>query len=238
MKIGKSFVGMLTLGGIAAVVSLAVQPAAAVVTTYTSRAAFESAATGTLTKEGFESSTVGSAFLPHSFPSGLVVDRPSGVVGVSVGRAASFEFANTTPAGANYLGFAEGLGDYTARFDLPASADAFGFDMSGYQGVSFGTGSFAARLALISGNTTVDSFSVPDATDFSAHFNGFISSVPFDRVDLTIYHLTDSVSTADYAAFDEVTFNSTNGAVPEPVTACLGAMALSGLALSLARRRA
>jgi len=185
-------------------------------TLFADRGAFD-AAVGPTTTEGFETTSVGTLTLPFTFPSGLVVDLAAGDPEALVGSGDPFGygFTNTTPGGENYLAFQLGLGSsYTVSFGLPATADAFGFDLSGFQPVEFGSGGFQAAF-LLSGSL-VFSATVSDSTDLTVDFWGFLSDTIFDEVQITI--AGDNRSN-DYVAFDEVSFNSE--AVPEPATMLL-----------------
>ena len=123
-----------TIVAAGAVLWLAPQRSRAVISVFTTRAAFNGAAAGPLTTEGFEAMPLADLTLPATIvPSNLVVSRPAGVVSVYVSDVNQFGFVNTT-AGSKYLAFGRNPpsgsenGNYDAQFGLPAPANAFAFD--------------------------------------------------------------------------------------------------------------
>lgn len=210
---------------------LAAQHATAATSTYTTRAAFATAAGTPLTTETVEDETLGTKPSPTALAgSGLTTSVASGSVDIQIRNTdpSSYGTVNTTPGGTQFLAFGyanTGAGPFTAQFAGPTMT-AFGFDLSGYQGTANGTGGF--NVELRSGGSTVDSFFVADATAFSAHFRGFVATTPFDAIRLTFAPVPTN---SDILAFDEISFGN---AVPEPAALAAGVV---GLAL-LRRRRA
>lgn len=196
----------------------------AVINTYTSRALFEAAATGPLTSEGFESEPEGDIVTPYTTASGLIADVVAGDVlrtYVTPQDAVTWGFENTTPAGENVLGYGDidsAALPYSAVFAIEPGMTAIGFDISGFQPISAGSGGFTATFN--NNGAFVDAIFVNDATDFSVHFHGLVTDFTFDEVEIEI-----GGTFTDYAAFDEVTFN----VVPEPSALALLMIVLAAL---------
>lgn len=205
-----------------AVLLLVTGPATAAVTTFTDRTTFETAVSGFLVSEGFEGLAPGPVVPPESFASGLEVDVSGGTVApliVDADPPPVFGYTNTTPGGANALAF-EGTGNYVVSFRVPLG-NAFGFDLSGFQPVTFASGGFT--IEFLEDGILVESTFVADVSDFTVEFHGFTTDASFDEV---LIEITTDAGTADFAAFDEVTFVSSQAtAVPTLGTLALGLLA-------------
>jgi PKD repeat protein len=220
--------GTVARGAIWALLALVGAAAGATVTTFTNKGAFVAATGGAfLTVEGFEFGTVGPLLLPATFPSGLSVDLASGDFNASVvDLPTGYGYTNTTLGGKNVLAF-EGNGDYTVAFSVPLS-NAFGFDLSGFQPVHFGSGGFHA--SFLRNGAQVDDVFVVDETDFTVDFRGFTSDGIFDEVRIWIMSGFSTEEAGDFVAFDEVVFAAFQ-TTPSPLTASFTATCPFGICI-------
>jgi PEP-CTERM motif-containing protein len=116
----------------------------------------------------------------------------------------------------------------TLRITLPSAVDAFGF---GFALLSTSVVPAATTLSLFNGATAVGSLSFSGAPDpaFTGGFAGILSTLAFDRVDVTF-----NSSAAPAFALDNIRTASEASVVPEPGTLLLLA---TGLGALCARRR-
>ena len=217
---------------IAASATLAPLAAASVVIEYDTRAEFETDAMGPLAIEDLESEPHADLMLPSTLDSGLAVNLTSGDVTVFVDFQNLNGFQNTTAKGRNYLAFGRNIppaqtGSFTAAFELTQSSNAFGFDISGIQ-TQLSSNGF--QVTTLADGQIVDDYFVPFEIEIgNAAFYGLISEETFDEVRIHISAFNGS-GTADYVAFDEITW----GGVPTPGATSL--LALSALAATRRRR--
>jgi len=194
--------------------------------------------TGALSIENFESEQLGDLALPTGFDSGLGLSMGSGAVSsyIGAGDPDNFGFENTTAMGRNYLAFGRNVmvpgapdmpqtGSYTAVFSLGESVNAFGFNLSGAE---FAFAAMGLNVTTFSNGQIRDDFFFASDQFFGVDFYGMITDDSFDTISINIPVLTGG--TADYVAFDDVTW----GAVPAPSTPAL--LALGGLGATRRRR--
>ena len=203
--------------------------AAADVSVFTDQDLFH-AQTGALTIETFENETLGELALPAVFTSGLTAEIVSGDVAsmIEAGNPDSFGFQNTTEGGRKYLRFGQVLdtGSYSVEFTFGMSANAFGFNLSGFQ-PSDAAGGF--NVSIFSNGQLTEDFFVPSDQPFpGVGFYGFVSSSDFDAIRINLPVL-NNLSNADYVAFDDVAWG-----VPTP--SALSLLGMAGLCLSKRRR--
>lgn len=213
----------------AALAAAAATNALAAVNTYDDRATWEAATTSPLQVETFENDTLGDFVGMKTFSSGLEAGLFNGAVDSYVAAGtSSFGFENTTNPGRKYLAFGRHningtaqQGSYSVEFILGASTNAFGFDLSGLQ-TSNGAGGI--NVTAFDGIQIAEDFFFASDQEFTAAFYGFVSDQNFDRVRINI---PVNIGSADYVAFDDVTFS-----IPTP-----GAATLAGIAALAATRR-
>lgn len=224
--------------GVAALATLAALAphARAALALFGDRAAWQAAVNGPIALETFEDYAPTDVTLPGTAPTGLSARFVAGNVSVFVGAGDpdGHGFANTTPAGRNYLGFGRRVGDAweTGDFVVGLSGGpmtAFAFDLSGWQ-PAFSVGLLS--LQLVRNGQPFDGTIVPgDAFDPSARFIGVTSDQVFDEIWVGIAAFPQFGGIADFVALDDIAW-----AVPTPGTTA--ALALTALAAGRRRRNA
>ena len=132
---------------------------------------------------------------------------------------------NITPPNIASIGDNAGI----LRVTLPGPATMFGY---GYALLTLTPVSDATSIALFDGTTAVGTLSYagePDPT-FTGGFAGIQSTLAFNRIDITF----NSVEAAAFAV-DDVRFNATGNAVPEPSSMLLLSAGLAVLVILTAR---
>jgi len=224
----------ITLATITAI-TLPASLALAVTTTYTDRALYTLDA-GLSQVENFESEDLGQFAMPTTFSSGLSADLFNGSVSslIEAGDPDEYGFQNTTDDGRKYLrmgqrpiGGADETGSYTIQFTTDSAVNSFGFNISGFQP---GVGANGFNLTLMNDAQIVDDLFIPsDLSATEVGFFGFINAQgDFNTIRINIPVISNQ--TADYVAFDDVTWAT----IPAPSTASL--LALTTL-LATRRRR-
>jgi hypothetical protein len=187
---------------------------------YNTRSAWLTAVGGAVVTERFEDEPIATLSLPSTFAgSNFGIDV---AVGTMVARLESGNQGYAFPVnGSKFLGTQnDTTRDYTAKFLLPYSTTAFGFDITGFQDFDNQGG---IDIDLYLGNSPVDNGFLTLPGTYGPDFRGVVGTNPFDNVRLTFSNL-------DYVGFDDVSA----AGVPEPA----GAAALAtGLALLLLRPR-
>ncbi|MAO22538.1 MAG: hypothetical protein CMJ25_17460 [Phycisphaerae bacterium] len=192
--------------------------------------------TGPQTIEDFEAEQLAQIAMPSVFSSGLGANLFNGSVTsyIEAGDPDGYGFQNTTAGGRKYLRFGHNIpgaagetGSYSVDFTFGQAVQAFGFDISGFQPQD---GADGFNLTLFSNGQIVEDLFVPATQNgFDVEFFGFVADASFDTARVNIPVLNTN-STADYVAFDEVTWST----VPTPASASL--LALGGLIATRRKR--
>ncbi len=141
----------------------------------------------------------------------------SGISDTDVGPLNAF---NTTPGGANWLGFPTG----NATFTFAAPTHAFGFYLTGIQTIN------TSVLTLTQLDGTSATYNIPINVDGGATYFGIVDSDTFTQV-----QIATNVPNFDAWGIDGVSYtvSAASGAVPEPGiwVAMLAGFALTGASL-------
>lgn len=209
---------------------------AGTLTLFDNRTDFDNA-TGAQTIETFENETLGGIAMPAAFASGLGADLVSGSVSsfIEAGDPDAYGFFNTTAGGRKYLRFGDNIpggppetGSYSVEFTFGQTVRAFGFDLSGFQ-PDVGAGGF--NVSLFSNGQLVQDFFLPSDQPFpGVEFYGFALDSGFDAARVNLPVLNGGASSADYVAFDDVTWSTVPTPGPFALAAC-------GSLLTARRRR-
>jgi hypothetical protein len=206
-------------------------PGVASIVCFTSRPLWTTAAGAPLATESFESTAIGAIGNPYTFPSGLSSNVISGLATpqVEAGDPSSFALVNTTVGGSHYLRFGNSAvpGTWAVQYGTGGLMTAYGFDISGFQPTTAGTGGI--QMSTVRNNVVQDTFLIPSTIEFSVQFFGFTSTSSFDAVRITFAPV--GPNDLDIVAFDEVAWVS----VPGPGAACV--LGLGALGPALRRRR-
>jgi hypothetical protein len=140
----------------------------------------------------------------------------TGVHNITLGNLFGF---NTTPGGSNWLGF-YGFPVATCVFTFADPTNSFGMYMTGLQTPA------TMSLTIKFTDNASEVLSLPVNSGGGAQYYGFTDSIPFSSISIT--NIDPDVNESDIWGIDDVTYNVTSSAVPEPCTILLFGTGLGG----------